>query len=147
MKVLIQRVKEASVTVDGKVCGSIGGGLLIFFAAHIDDTNKTIPWLSEKVVGLRIFPDDAGKMNISVSDIDGEILVVSQFTLYGTCSKGKRPEFTKSAPPEKAEALYDEFVEVLTKKLGKPVSTGKFREHMDVSLINDGPITLEIEKK
>lgn len=146
MKVVIQRVKAAHVSVNGGICGSIDRGLLVFFAVHRDDDINNIEWMAEKIINLRIFPDDNDKMNLSLRDIIGEILVVSQFTLYGTCNKGRRPEFTRSAPPEKAEKIYNEFVEAISKKMGKKVATGRFRANMEVHLINDGPITLELEK-
>ena len=146
MKVVIQRVKKASVTVDGTICGAIGSGILVFFAVHKDDNNKITPWLVEKLINLRLFSDNDGKMNLSVKDIGGEILVVSQFTLYGTCLKGRRPEFTKSAPPAMAEEIYSKFIKELSAELPERVKTGKFRAMMEVSLINDGPVTFIIEK-
>jgi len=146
MKVLIQRVIKASVEVDGITCGEIGSGLLVFFAAHKDDVDDTTLWLAEKVVNLRIFSDADHKMNLSVKDVGGDILVVSQFTLYGTCTKGRRPEFSMSASPDRAEVLYNKFIDELSVMTGKTIATGKFRAMMQVSLINDGPITLDIEK-
>ncbi len=147
MVALIQRVSEASVTVDDAVTGEIGLGLLVLLGVHRDDTEAEMVWVAKKVAGLRIFPDEEGKMNRSLLDTGGEALVISQFTLYGDTRKGNRPSFIASAPPEQAEALYEAFVTELGRLLGKPVPTGVFGAHMDVRLTNDGPVTLWIEKR
>lgn len=145
MRLMIQRVKEAQVTIQGAVHSRIGPGLLVFLGIHKNDSAEVIGWLVNKLVNLRIFGDEQDKMNLSVKDIKGEILVVSQFTLYGNCQNGRRPDFIESAPPSIAEALYDTFVGEIKKEMGK-VGTGQFREYMQVSLINDGPVTFMIEK-
>jgi D-tyrosyl-tRNA(Tyr) deacylase len=132
------------VTVDGEVVGKIAGGLVVLLGVRVDDGPAEVRWLAEKVVGLRIFEDDAGKMNRSLGEISGGMLVVSQFTLYGDTRKGRRPSFIDAAPPELAERLYEEFVQAV-RAAGIEVATGKFREHMMVSLVNDGPVTLWID--
>jgi D-tyrosyl-tRNA(Tyr) deacylase len=132
------------VTVDGEVVGKIAGGLVVLLGVGVDDGPAEVRWLAEKVVGLRIFEDDAGKMNRSLGEISGGMLVVSQFTLYGDTRKGRRPSFIDAAPPELAERLYEEFVQAV-RAAGIEVATGKFREHMMVSLVNDGPVTLWID--
>ena len=147
MVALVQRVREASVTVGGDVTGAIGSGLLVLLGVHRTDTEAETAWVANKVADLRIFPDEAGKMNRSLLDTGGEALVVSQFTLYGDTRKGNRPSFAASAPPERAEALYEAFVEVLSQRLGKPVPTGVFGAMMDVRLTNDGPVTLWVERR
>ena len=146
MVALVQRVKEASVTVDGETVGAIGPGLLILLGVHVDDTGQEVDWLARKCANLRIFNDDDGLMNRSVHDVGGEALVVSQFTLYGNARKGNRPSFIASARPEKAEALYEQFVDALNRELGKPVPTGVFGAMMNVRLVNDGPVTLWVER-
>lgn len=145
MKALIQRVKEASVTIDGKLYSQIKNGLLIFVGVTKDDNEINAQNLSEKIVNLRIFEDENEKMNFSVKDVNGEILVVSQFTLCGNCKKGNRPSFEESAPMDKANTLYEYFVTKI-KEHNLKVATGKFRAIMDVALINDGPVTFFIEK-
>ncbi len=145
MKALIQRVKRASVTVENELYSSIGKGLLIFLGVEKDDTSENAAKLAEKVAGLRIFEDENEKMNLSVKDVQGEILVVSQFTLCGDCKKGTRPSFDKAAPPDAAVKLYEEYAENI-RALGLVVKTGKFRAMMDVELINDGPVTFWVEK-
>ena len=144
MRALVQRVSEAKVTVAGEVTGKIGRGLLVLLGVGHDDSDKQVDWMAEKLVGLRIFEDDAGKMNLSLEDVGGAMLVVSQFTLFGDCRKGKRPSFVDAAPPQLAVELYEKFVRRVRDK-GIEVGTGKFREHMDVALVNDGPVTLWIE--
>ena len=145
MKALIQRVKRASVTIENELYSSIGKGLLIFLGVEKDDTSENAAKLAEKVAGLRIFEDENEKMNLSVKDVQGEILVVSQFTLCGDCKKGTRPSFDKAAPPDAAVKLYEEYAENI-RAHGLVVKTGKFRAMMDVELINDGPVTFLVEK-
>ncbi len=147
MVTLVQRVREASVEVEGEVTGAIGAGLMILLGVHKDDTEREVDWLARKCANLRIFRDDAGLMNRSVLAVGGEVLVVSQFTLYGNAAKGNRPSFIDSARPEQAEALYETFVEALSTHLGKSVATGVFGAMMEVHLINDGPVTLWVERK
>lgn len=146
MVALVQRVSDASVTVDGEVTGAIGPGVLVLLGVHHTDTEAEVAWVSKKVANLRIFPDEAGKMNRSLLDTDGEALIVSQFTLYGDTRKGNRPSFVASAPPDRAEALYGAFTAELARHLGKSVPTGVFGAHMDVQLTNDGPVTLWVER-
>jgi D-tyrosyl-tRNA(Tyr) deacylase len=146
MRAVVQRVKKSSVTVDGKVTGKIGPGLLVLLGVKKQDTTAEADYLADKIVNLRIFEDDAGKMNRSLLEIGGEMLVVSQFTLYGDCRKGRRPSFVDAADPEQAKALYEHFVEEVRRK-GITVATGQFRAMMAVSLINDGPVTLIVESK
>lgn len=144
MRVVIQRVRSARVTVDGRVTGAIGSGVLVLLGVGKADTEKEADYLVEKIVNLRMFSDGAGKMNLSVIDIQGELLVVSQFTLYGDCRKGRRPGFDQAAPPEIANRLYEYFVEQVRQR-SIPVFTGVFQAHMDVELLNDGPVTFIIE--
>ena len=144
MRAVVQRVSKAKVIVEEKTVGAIKRGLLVFVGVGKDDTEEDCEWLADKVSGLRIFEDEDGKMNLSVKDINGEVLVVSQFTLYGDCRRGKRPSFTEAAPPDKGKALYERFVELLREK-GLKVETGKFRAHMHVHLVNDGPVTILLD--
>ncbi len=147
MRILIQRVKEARVTVEEKVVGEIGGGLLLFLGIHKDDHKEKIPWLVDKVVNMRIFEDDQGKMNRSIIDAQGRILVVSQFTLYGDCDKGRRPSFTETMPPSQARLRYESFVAQLRDKMGSDaVEMGSFGSHMEVYLVNDGPVTFLLSR-
>jgi D-tyrosyl-tRNA(Tyr) deacylase len=146
MRLLIQRVTEAKVVVDTDVTGAIGPGLLVFLGIHQKDTQADIPWLIRKLVGLRIFSDSEGKMNRSVQETEGSILLVSQFTLYGNCRNGQRPSFTESASGPQARALYDHFVRAL-KQAHDKVETGRFAASMSVSLVNDGPVTLMLDGK
>lgn len=146
MVALVQRVSEASVAVDGDVVGDIGRGVLILLGVHRRDTEQEMEWVARKCAGLRIFPDDGGRMNRSLLDVGGEALVVSQFTLYGDASRGNRPSFSESAAPDVAERLYEEFARVLGGYLAKPVQTGAFGAMMDVRLVNSGPVTLWVEK-
>ena len=141
MRALVQRVSEASVTVNGSVTGQIGRGLLVFVGVRRDDTRLRAEQLAQKVISLRIFPDQAGKMNRSLLEVSGELLVVSQFTLYGDTMKGNRPSYSEAAARELAEELYDYFI-VQCRSKGVPVATGIFQAHMEVRLVNDGPVTL-----
>lgn len=141
---MVQRVLRARVTVAGEEIGAIGPGLLVLLGVRTGDTVADAGYLAEKIAGLRVFADREGKMNLSVKDIVGEVLVVSQFTLYGDCRKGRRPSFTEAAPPEVAEELYECFIAEL-KKQGLKVSSGRFQAHMQVELINDGPVTLLLD--
>ncbi len=145
MKALIQRVKKASVTIENNLYSKIDKGLLIFLGVEKSDSEENSIKLAQKVSSLRIFEDENEKMNFSVKDVNGEILVVSQFTLCGDCKKGTRPSFDNAAPPEYANSLYEDFVSRL-KSEGLEVKTGKFRAMMDVELINDGPVTFMVEK-
>ncbi len=144
MRAVIQRVSSASVTVDSHVTGRIGTGLLVLLGVGQDDSRDDVIWLAAKIAGLRVFPDEAGKMNLSLKQIQGEALVVSQFTLYGDCKKGKRPSFVQAAAPEMANALYQDFIAELTGH-GLNVESGVFQAKMDVALVNDGPVTLIID--
>jgi len=146
MKLVIQRVKEAQVTVEGKCVGKINFGMLVFLGVAKTDTAADVDYLVEKISQLRIFEDNQGKMNCSAAEIGGEFLVVSQFTLLGNCEKGRRPSFDSAAEPQKGEELYELFVTRLREKNFK-VETGQFRAMMDVSLINDGPVTFILESK
>ena len=144
MRACIQRVSESQVTVDGQTVGQIGRGVLVLLGVATGDTDAEAQALADKVVGLRIFEDDAGKMNLALSDVGGAMLVVSQFTLLGDCRKGRRPSFTNAAPPELAERLYELFVTEVRAK-GIVAATGRFRANMQISLINDGPVTLLLD--
>lgn len=146
MRAVVQRVTGAGVTVAGTRVAKIGAGLLVLLGVEQGDDQAAVAYLAEKVAGLRIFEDVAGKMNLDVRRIDGEVLVVSQFTLLGDCRNGRRPGFTAAAPPEKAEPLCKAFVEAL-KNLGVPVQTGVFRADMAVDLVNDGPVTLLLDSR
>lgn len=146
MKIVVQRVKRASVTVDGAITGEINKGILLLVGIHQEDTQKIINWCCEKVSKLRIFEDEEGKMNLSVRDVNGGILVVSQFTLYGNTKKGTRPSFIEAAKPEIAEPLYNYMIEQLKSIHENSVETGEFGAMMDVELINDGPVTIIVEK-
>jgi D-tyrosyl-tRNA(Tyr) deacylase len=146
MKAVVQRVTESSVTVDGKTIGSIGKGLMVLLGISDGDGRQEAEYLSDKIANLRIFEGSDGKMNRSLMDVGGEMLVVSQFTLLGDCRKGRRPSFVKAAPPETAIPLYEYFVEISRQK-GIRVETGEFGAMMAVSLVNDGPVTLIVESK
>lgn len=146
MKIVIQRVKRASVTVNGSISGQIDHGLLLLVGIHETDTREQIDWCCRKISKLRIFEDEEGKMNLSVRDKKGGILVVSQFTLYGNAKKGTRPSFVEAAKPDVAEPLYDYMIEKLKKINDLPVESGEFGAMMDVELVNDGPVTLILEK-
>ena len=147
MRAVIQRVSGARVAINGSVRAVIGRGLLVLLGIEEGDTDEDIAWLSGKIVRLRIFGDDAGAMNRSVQDIRGEMLVVSQFTLFASTRKGNRPSYSRSAKPEISEPLYDRFVTQISRDLGKPVQTGEFGAQMEVSLTNDGPVTILIDSK
>lgn len=146
MRSVVQRVKRASVTVNGERVGEISVGLLVLLGVRSEDGEKDINWMVDKLVGLRVFEDEEGKMNRSVLEVGGEILVVSQFTLYGDCRSGKRPSFTAAAPPELAKVLYERSVDAL-RNHGIRVETGVFQAQMDVELINDGPVTLMLDSE
>ena len=147
MRAVIQRVSSARVTVAGDTTGEIGPGLLVLLGIHPADTAADGQWLAEKLVRLRIFEDDAGQMNRSVQDLDGGMLVVSQFTLFASTRKGTRPSFNDAAKPDLAIPLYEQFVAQAAAALGRPVATGRFGALMQVSLVNDGPVTLVIDTK
>lgn len=144
MRAVVQRVSRAEVRVAGEVTGRIGRGLVVLLGVGRDDSEAEAAWMLDKIAGLRIFADDAGKMNLGLEDIGGGLLVVSQFTLYGDTRKGRRPSFIDAAPPELASALYDRFIE-LARARGLDVGTGVFQAMMDVDLVNDGPVTLIVE--
>jgi len=146
MRAVVQRVTRASVKVEEQIVGAIEHGLLVLLGVGVDDAQGDVDYLAEKIVGLRIFEDPAGKMNLSVADVGGAMLVVSQFTLWGDCRKGKRPGFTDAAPPEAAVLLYDAFVAAVVKQ-GIRTATGTFRAHMAVELVNDGPVTLLVDSR
>ncbi len=147
MRVVIQRVKQAAVVISGCDHARIGPGLLVLVAAEAGDTAEDGAWLSGKIARLRIFADEAGKMNRSVSEVEGEVLVVSQFTLFASTAQGNRPSFLRAARPEQAVPLYEAFVARLSAELGRAVSTGIFAADMQVSLTNDGPVTLVIDSR
>ena len=145
MKFLLQRVSRASVTVEGCITGRIGPGLLLLIGIHQADTQQQADYLIDKTLHLRIFPDSAGKMNLNVEEVNGGLLLVSQFTLYGDTTRGRRPSFGDAAPPTKARELYNYIVKELSKS-GLDTQTGVFQAHMDVESVNDGPVTLLLEK-
>ena len=146
MRAVIQRVERARVTVDGTVVGRIGRGLAVLLGVGGDDTGDDVAYLKKKLLQLRIFPDQDGKMNLSVGEIAGEILLVSQFTLYGDCRKGARPSFSRSAAADLAQTLYQNLIDSLSSE-GVPVQSGRFQAMMKVSLVNDGPVTLILDSK
>lgn len=146
MRAVIQRVRRAQVSVDGKVCGSIGAGLLVLLGVAADDGDADLAYLAEKTAGLRIFEDEAGKMNRSVEDAEGAVLVVSQFTLFGDVRRGRRPSFDNAAAPAMADALYQRYVDMLRNK-GLRVETGVFQAMMEVELVNEGPVTILLDSK
>ena len=146
MRVVLQRVSEASVSVGGEVAGEIGPGLVVLAGFSDGDDGEAVSWMADKVVNLRVFADDEGRMNRSLLEAGGEALVVSQFTLYGDARKGRRPSFVKAARPEVAVPLYDAFVAALGRRLPRPVRTGRFGAMMKLALVNDGPVTLTIER-
>lgn len=145
MRVVLQRVSSARVTVDGKVTGEIGRGLLLLAGFTATDSADTVDWMADKIASLRIFGDEAGKMNLALGDVGGAVLVVSQFTLYGDAAKGRRPSFVAAATPDIAVPLYERFVEAFRVR-GHPVATGEFGAMMNVELMNEGPVTLVLER-
>lgn len=147
MRVVIQRVTEASVTINNKVNGAIAKGLLVLVGIEDNDTEEDIKWLSNKITGLRIFNDGEGVMNLSVTDVGGEILLISQFTLHASTKKGNRPSYIRASKPDKAVPLYEKMIAQLEHDLGKPVATGMFGADMKVALLNDGPVTIWIDSK
>ena len=144
MRAVLTRVKSASVTIDGQVVGKIGQGFLILLGVGPEDTEKQCRYLAEKALGLRIFEDENGKMNLGLDQVDGQVLVVSQFTLYGNCRKGRRPSFIEAADPEKGNALYEKFLQIC-EELGYPPQHGRFGADMQVASVNDGPVTLILD--
>ena len=146
MKVVLQRVRQASVTVDGLVVGEIGLGVLLLTGFTRGDTADHVKWMADKVAGLRVFADEEGKMNRSLNDVTGSVLVVSQFTLYGETKKGRRPSFVRAAPPQISVPLYERFIHLLEDRLSDRVASGEFGAQMDVALVNDGPVTLILER-
>ena len=145
MRIVLQRVTEASVTVDGEAVGAIGRGLMILVGIGHGDEESTVDWMAEKIVGLRVFADDAGKMNLDIRDVGGAVLAVSQFTLLADCRKGRRPAMTGAAPPDDARRLYDRFCRAVQGR-GVDVETGRFGADMKVSLVNDGPVTIVLNR-
>lgn len=147
MRAVIQRVTSASVTIDNKTVGSIKNGQLVLVGCENADTQEDIEWLTKKIVNLRIFDDENGVMNLPIKDIDGEILVVSQFTLWASYKKGNRPSYIRAGNPEITRPLYEQFCTTLSQELGKQVQTGEFGAEMQISLINDGPVTICMDTK
>ena len=146
MRLVLQRVSRAEVRIEGRVTGTIGRGFLLLVGFRRDDTEETLAWMADKVIGLRLFADADEKMNLGLEDVGGGLLVVSQFTLYGDAKKGRRPSFIDAAPPEIAIPLYERFVALLRARTAGAVETGEFGAMMDVDLVNDGPVTLILEK-
>jgi len=146
MKVVVQRVSSASVMVGNEIIGVIENGLLLLVGIHQNDTQEQLKWMCEKILKLRVFEDEVEKMNLSVTDVEGGILVVSQFTLYGDSRKGTRPSYMEAARPEKAEPMYEEMIQYFKDHSSLNIQTGKFGAMMDVSLVNNGPVTLILEK-
>ncbi len=146
MRAVVQRVASASVKVESEVVGQIERGFLVLLGVGADDSDADAVTLAEKIAGLRVFEDDDGKMNLALNDVDGRMLVVSQFTLFGDCRKGRRPSFVDAARPEQAERFYESFVAEVQGQ-GIQVETGRFQTHMDVSLVNDGPVTLLLDSR
>ncbi len=147
MKVVIQRVSSASVTIETEIVANIQGGLLVLVGIEDEDSLEDINWLSQKIINLRIFGDENQVMNLSVKDIQGDVIIVSQFTLHASTKKGNRPSYIKASKPEIAVPLYEKFVEQMELELGKKIQTGKFGADMKVALVNDGPVTLIIDSK
>jgi D-tyrosyl-tRNA(Tyr) deacylase len=147
VRIVLQRVSRAEVRVAGRVVGSIGRGHLLLVGFASGDGREQIDWMAEKVLGLRVFGDEKGKMNLALDDVGGDLLVISQFTLYGDTSKGRRPSFVRAAAPESATALYEDFVQTLRTRTERRVETGEFGAMMDVELVNEGPVTLVLERE
>ncbi len=147
MRVVVQRVSEAAVKIEGKVNGEIQTGLLVLVGFEAHDQQEDLLWMASKIINQRIFADEEGKMNLSVKDVKGGILLISQFTLHASTKKGNRPSFIKAAKPEVAIPLYEKFTSLLSLELGKPVETGVFGANMQVSLVNDGPVTIVMDSK
>lgn len=147
MKAIVQRVSKAKVTIDGKINGKIGRGLVVLIAVKEGDNENTMKWMANKLANLRVFPDEEGKMNLSVQDVGGGILFISNFTVYGNVKKGFRPSYSKAAGPDFAEPMYDKMAEYMKQEYDFPVETGIFGAMMDVELVNDGPVTVIIEKE
>ena len=147
MRAVIQRVSQSNVKVSGEVIGEIKGGLMVLVSFVDEDNDTDLDWISKKIVNLRIFNDDEGKMNRSIQDVDGDILLISQFTLHGSTKKGNRPSFIKAAKPDIANVMYEKFIKILELSLGKKIQTGEFGGDMKVSLVNDGPTTIIIDSK
>ena len=147
MRAVIQRVSQSNVKVSGEVIGEIKGGLMVLVSFVDEDNDTDLEWMTKKIVNLRIFNDDEGKMNRSVQDVGGDILLISQFTLHGSTKKGNRPSFIKAAKPDIANVMYEKFIKILEQSLGKKIQTGKFGGDMKVSLVNDGPTTIIIDSK
>ncbi|PAU92710.1 D-tyrosyl-tRNA(Tyr) deacylase [Aliifodinibius salipaludis] len=146
MKIVLQRVSEASIFVQNERIGAIGHGLMLLVGVHEEDTEEQMEWLAEKILKLRVFDDKEGKMNLSVQDVEGEILVVPQFTLYGDYEQGNRPSYFEAAEPDKAEKLYEDMIAYIKKNSDLDIETGQFGAYMDVQLHNDGPVTLVMER-
>ncbi len=146
MRAVVQRVSRSQVTVNGEVAGKIGRGMLVLLGVGVEDQESDADYLAEKIAGLRIFEDAGGKMNLSIADIGGAVLAVSQFTLYGDARKGKRPSFDAAARPERARELYEHFVKAI-RKAGLPCETGRFQEDMQVELVNNGPVTILLDSR
>jgi D-aminoacyl-tRNA deacylase len=146
MRAVIQRVKKASISIDGTTIAEIGRGILALVAIARDDTRENLIWTARKILDTRIFDDDEGKLNLSLQDVKGELLLVSQFTLFGDCRKGRRPSYIEAAPPAEAEKLYNEFVQIV-REMKPDVKTGKFQAVMDVSLLNAGPVTIILDTR
>jgi len=146
VRVVLQRVSRAGVRIDGRVRGSIGRGFVLLCGIHAADTDEALQWMAEKVIGLRLFADPEGRMNLALDDVAGALLVISQFTLYGDARKGRRPSFIDAAPPEIAIPLYERFVALLRERVPGRVETGEFGAMMEVELVNDGPVTLILER-
>jgi D-tyrosyl-tRNA(Tyr) deacylase len=147
LKVVIQRVSSASVTIETEIAANIQSGLLVLVGIEDDDSQEDINWLSQKIINLRIFADDNGVMNLSVKDIEGELIIVSQFTLHASTKKGNRPSYIKASKPDIAIPMYEKFVKQMELELGKKIQTGKFGADMKVALVNDGPVTIIIDSK
>lgn len=147
MRTVVQRVASASVEVEGDTVASIERGFLVLVGFGRNDTDESLAWMARKIVSLRIYEDEDGRMSLPISAVNGRLLVVSQFTLYGDCRKGARPSFDKSAPPDEARRLYARFIELIEREAPGKIESGKFQEKMRVSMVNDGPVTLTIDKE